>query len=126
MSKYADLVTKLKAADKETIGLIAELLTILAEPDDVNNNNPKKSVKETPAISEDMSSKERAALILEGVGAATPKDWKISSGTTGVTQTITTTGAKPYITAATTAGTPYSYGDSSTGLTMTSHASLLL
>lgn len=124
MSKYADLVTKLKAADKETIGLIAELLTILAEPDDVNNNNPKKSV--TPSISEDMSSKERAALILEGVGAATPKDWKISSGTTGVSQTSVATGAKPYITSTTTAGTSYSYGDSSTGLTMTNHASLLL
>ena len=75
MSKYADLVTKLKAADKETIGLIAELLTILAEPDE-DPNNTKKPVKDKPVVSEDMASKERAALILEGVGTAIYRDWE--------------------------------------------------
>ena len=120
MSKYADLVTKLKAADKETIGLIAELLTILAEPDE-DPKNTKKPVKDKPVVSEDMASKERAALILEGVGTASPKTWNVPSL---FTQPITTSPANPYITVA--SGTGFSYGASTTGMTMTSHASLLL
>lgn len=98
MSKYSDLVTKLKSADKETIGLIAELLAILAEPDDNNNPTPKKEKK---ASLDEMSSKERAALILEGV-KETPKH---------------------------SYGPPTSHGTSQTygqPTTMTGHASMLL
>jgi len=133
MSKYAELVTKLKAADKETIGLIAELLAILAEPDDNNNNNnnnnPKKSEKKETKL-EEMTSKERAALILEGVAEKTQTTGvRITSGPWSQTSTIATTGtnANPY-SAPAPAGQSITYGDSSSGsgLTMTSHASLLL